>query len=280
MTVAEKKRTVERLTQPPAVFLVAKTVPTSGMNRYLYSGPEVFGADLKETGSVMDDRPMDMQTLSEFAGRLCYRSWSDKPGASGNTNLTRVRRGQKEYLEHILEVGHLNVLRHVSMSFLIAGCTRVCTHELVRHHVGVAVSQESLRYVRLSEVDIHVPEEVLCENEKLTQYFMNGWARLQDLQRGLDHFLDGSAVPFSEKKSKTSAFRRLMGMGVRTNILFTANLEALRNLVEKRLCPEAETEIREVVTRILLLCHHECPDIFADLLERAGIHAYTPVKQQ
>ena len=43
------------------------------------------------------------QALAEFAGRACYQSW-DKPNPATATN--------QGYLRHILEVGHLSVLEH------------------------------------------------------------------------------------------------------------------------------------------------------------------------
>ena len=43
------------------------------------------------------------QALAEFAGRACYQSW-DKPNPATATN--------RGYLRHILEVGHLSVLEH------------------------------------------------------------------------------------------------------------------------------------------------------------------------
>ena len=48
------------------------------------------------------------EALAEFAGRACYQSWS-KPNPSTATNAG--------YLRHILEVGHLSVLEHGSVTF-------------------------------------------------------------------------------------------------------------------------------------------------------------------
>ena len=50
------------------------------------------------------------QALAEFAGRACYQSWG-KPNPVTATNAG--------YLRHILEVGHLSVLEHGSVSFYL-----------------------------------------------------------------------------------------------------------------------------------------------------------------
>ena len=77
------------------------------------------------------------QALAEFAGRACYQSWS-KPNPRTATN--------EGYLRHILEVGHLSVLEHGTVSFYLTGISRSLTHELIRHR-HFSYSQLSQRYV-------------------------------------------------------------------------------------------------------------------------------------
>ncbi|WP_368665029.1 FAD-dependent thymidylate synthase [Micromonospora sp. RV43] len=77
------------------------------------------------------------QALAEFAGRACYQSWK-KPNPATATNAG--------YLAHILEVGHLSVLEHGSVSFYFSGVSRSFTHELIRHR-HFSYSQLSQRYV-------------------------------------------------------------------------------------------------------------------------------------
>ena len=52
------------------------------------------------------------QALAEFAGRACYQSWS-KPNPATASNAG--------YLRHILEVGHLSVLEHGTVSMYLSG---------------------------------------------------------------------------------------------------------------------------------------------------------------
>jgi thymidylate synthase (FAD) len=56
--------------------------------------------------------------LVEFAGRACYQSWS-KPNPRTATNESFVR--------HIIDVGHLSVLEHASVSFYITRISRSAT---------------------------------------------------------------------------------------------------------------------------------------------------------
>ena len=56
------------------------------------------------------------QALAEFAGRACYQAW-DKPNPATATNAG--------YLRHILEVGHLAVLEHASVTHVPHRCLPV-----------------------------------------------------------------------------------------------------------------------------------------------------------
>src|ERR1700759_5770888 len=87
------------------------------------------------------------EALVEFAGRACYQSWS-KPNPKTATNAG--------YLKHIIDVGHLSVLEHASVSFYITGISRSCTHELIRHR-PFSYSQLSQRYVAEKDSRVVLP---------------------------------------------------------------------------------------------------------------------------
>src|SRR5438270_9726606 len=138
----------------PQVFLIARpSLDLDGMRGYL----ETVGGESwleRRVGEAGDGRaPNPAETLIEFAGRLCYRSW--EPGL--NPNVSRIRTDQREYFENILRSAHGSVLEHANYSFAFHAVSRVFTHELVRHRAGSAFSQESLRYVRLPNIGFRVP---------------------------------------------------------------------------------------------------------------------------
>src|SRR5919201_244605 len=124
----------------PEVFLVARPkVDYDAMAAYLR---EVGGERWLER---IDRGQFDAQDLAEFAGKTCYRSW--EPGL--NPNVRKVRDDQDAYLQNILRQQHGSVLEHASFTFVLHNVSRVFTHEIARHRPGTAISQESLRYVRL-----------------------------------------------------------------------------------------------------------------------------------
>jgi len=124
----------------PEVFLLARpSLNIQGLHDYLRA------IDVPEWTT---DASSDAEAIVEVAGRSCYRSFA--PGL--NPSVTKVRNGNKDYLENILKVQHGSVLEHATWTFVFFNVSRILTHELVRHRAGVAISQESLRFVRLTQV--------------------------------------------------------------------------------------------------------------------------------
>src|SRR6266851_646052 len=120
----------------------------------------------------------------------------------------------------------------------------VYSHELVRHRAGTAISQESLRFVRLSDIGFRVPSIL----EPMREQVISLVEHLEEFQReGAKQFgLDDEGIPFHYKKEVTSALRRLAPIGLSTTIMWSANIRTLRWLIEARTAPGAEEEIRLV----------------------------------
>lgn len=258
----------------PKVYLVACTGEAgedSHVDLRLEGEPEggVFGgyfADyLEDIGAPsrddIEDDASEGELLPELAGRLCYRSWA--PGL--NPNVTKVREGNRAYMANVLAQKHGSVLEHVSLTFVFRHVSRVFTHELVRHRVGVGISQESLRYVRL---DGDLPVVMPPEFEPVL-----GWGSYERLDSALTQILaditstfslDDPKTTFSVKKAITSAMRRLVPMGVGTDIMWTANIRTLRHVIEMRTDPSAEAEIRLVFDEVARLCQTIYPNLFQD----------------
>lgn len=242
-------------TVEPKVFLIGET-------RIVEDGLRAF---LQHTGvpDWTSDAPSDSELLCETMGRLCYRSF--EPGL--NPNVTRIREGNAPYLANIVQVGHGSVLEHGQLNFIFADVSRVVTHELVRHRAGVAVSQESLRFVRLDALSAYVPLHIR-ENEQGLALFMRTFEELERLQRELAALYDIDAEKkFDVKKKLTSAFRRLAPIGVATTIGWSCNFRTLRHVVEMRTDPHAEEEIRFLFGRVYHLVKERYPNLFADYEE-------------
>jgi thymidylate synthase (FAD) len=241
----------------PSVFLIARpSIDVEGMRGYL---TDVGGESwLERRLGEADGDPNAGELIIEFGGRACYRSW--EPGL--NPNVTKVRTDRREYFANILRSGHGSVLEHANYSFALRNASRVLTHELVRHRAGSAFSQESLRYVRLTDIGFRVPpalepvrERVLAIVEQLEEFQVSAASELGVEEEG---------VPFHVKKEVTSALRRLAPIGLSTDIIWTANARTLRHVIEMRTADGAEEELRLVFDEIAQIMRAEAPDLFQD----------------
>jgi thymidylate synthase (FAD) len=133
----------------------------------------------------------------------------------------------------------------------------------VRHRAGTAISQESLRFVRLTEIGMWLPPEIR-ENPEALAIFEEVVETSEKAQQRLAEVLDIEGRPFHEKKVLTSAMRRVAPDGLATTIIWTANARTLRWVIEARTEPGAEVEIRIVFGKVAEIMTREAPNLFGD----------------
>ena len=217
----------------------------------------VFAREVHQSGLAVDPAA----ALVEFCGRLCYRSW----GVGLNPNITMVREDSAAYLRNILGSGHGSVMEHANFTFIFEDVSRVFTHEQVRHRAGVALSQESMRFVRLDDIPFWFPE--WCREDR--DFMLRATellAQMEEFQGWMaGHFgLDDEGVGFSEKKAKTSFMRRFAPIGVGTSIVVSANVRAIRHMITMRNSEHAEEEIQLLYREVAALMIEESPLLFGD----------------
>lgn len=260
----------------PRVYLIGETkINPSGMIDYLQDIEAIEWAQNindRFTSEFMDmtDACSDSEKLVEFFGRLCYKSW--EPGM--NPNVKKVRKGNQKYLKNIMESKHGSVMEHATLNFVFSGVSRVFTHELVRHRVGTAISQESLRYVRPNEFNMFVPIDI-CKNGWAYRKFLAVANYLEGVYKEMsEHFeLDEDGKNFALKKKITSAIRRLAPSGLSTEIGWSCNFRSLNNIINKRTSPHAEEEMRLVFGIVAEIVRTRYPNVF--VFEEEKIDGYT-----
>lgn len=197
------------------------------------------------------------QALAEFAGRACYQSWS-KPNSATATNAG--------YLRHILDVGHLSVLEHGSVTFYLTGVSRSLTHELVRHR-HFSYSQLSQRFVPERDAAMVEPE-VVAEDPQLHALFVEATdaalAAYTRLLEGLEKKFADVANPTARRKQARQAARAVLPNATETRIVVTGNYRALRHFVAMRASEHADVEIRALAIAMLRELQRIAPNVFAD----------------
>lgn len=233
---------MERLITAPSIYIVGMTTINTGElhnwaseHGYHAPYPEPLAQCFEDEGS---------SGLVEFAGRHCYRSFSKG-------------RDTYDYIKNIIESDHGSVLEHVNFTFAISGISRTLTHELVRHRVGVAISQESQRYVPATDIKFVVPPLYLWLSEgdlsspqitKWASHCYDSLAGYNDMLHGLQDLTlqhqAGEKGEMLDSKRRTEAARSLLLGASESRMVWTANIRTLRHVFDKRGGQPADLEIR------------------------------------
>jgi thymidylate synthase (FAD) len=234
------------IVREPRVYLVGRqTVDRAELDRFLRDHGVTWETDT-EVGA---------EVLSEAAGRVCYMSFG------------KGRKTNREYIGHILSVGHGSVLEHAVFNFVFAGVSRSFTHELVRHRAGFGYSQLSQRFVNESDSDFVEPD-CIAQDPELDRLFRE---TIEVARRAYDRIVERLMESFSGVEDKTlrrklarQAARSVLPNATETKIFVTANARAWRHFIELRSDEHAEVEIRKVAIAVLRVLQREAPNLFGD----------------
>jgi len=240
---------------PKTYFTGATAINIKEIKRYLKdTDQEEF---MEEITNGLEENLSEGEILCSFYAKLCYASLTNRK----NKNISKVRSIYDNIISTI-DSQHGSVFEHCSLNFVVTDCSRVYTHELVRHRVGTAFSQTSGRYVRNDVLKLVVDPilEPVYEDIEIIRNLIENYYKLIEAKLGLDTMTD-----FSKKKKYTSAMRRIMPNGQSNEIGFSVNLRTLRQTIEARTSIHAEWEIRVIFNQIFELVKDKYPAIFADV---------------
>ena len=217
----------------PRVRLIAHTVSTAQSEDILESQPD----------------STDAEYLTTLAGRACYQSFHR------SNEATKL---DEDYLKRTLfERGHYSILEHASATFYLEGVSRAFTHELIRHR-HLSYSQLSQRFVDESDAAYVVPPAMRGDHvleEDLAS----------DLDGALDYYRDAVDrllnLGYSRKQAREAA-RAFLPNCVETKIVVTGNLRAWHEVTNRRMQPDADAEMQEVMTMIYDELTEIAPAIF------------------
>lgn len=174
--------------------------------------------------------------ISEAAG-LCY--------GKTDRSVKRVRSCYK--------VGHTGILEHASVSFLVKGISRACSHQLVRHRMA-SYLQESQRYVKydLSGDDWYVIPPSVDKNIYMLAEYNDKMAADAKAYR--------DALAYGIKPEDA---RYLLPNAMKTNIVVTMNVRSLFHFFDLRLGHRAQWEIRELAELMAVEMENVEPELMA-----------------
>jgi len=184
--------------------------------------------------------------LVEFVGRWDY----------GEKSIAKMDPNDLSIIQRWMKQGEQSMLEFVHVEFFVT-CSRVVTHELVRHRIA-SYQQESQRFVAYED-----------ENEDDLFYYPDSLNKPE--------VFDSGAYPYAYQIA-LSEYRRLRKLGVskqdaryvlpnatRTRINVDMNLRQWRHVLALRLHSSAQPEMREVMQQIREILFERYPQVFEDV---------------
>jgi len=212
--------------------------------------------------------------ILEAAGRVCYKSEAKSDGSLA---------GAEAFIRRIIERGHESVLEHVGWTLRFI-TDRGVTHELVRHRIGVAFSQESTRYVDQTaeghggHCQFIIPSGMFyrCaitpgQYEKGHRAgvgligaddFEFGWDWLEC--RWFNVMLEAEEAYSIMRQQGVSPqwARAVLPNSTKTEIVMTCNAREWRHILKLRTSSAAHPQMREVMDVAQALLAERCPVLF------------------
>ncbi|URA09157.1 FAD-dependent thymidylate synthase [Thermospira aquatica] len=180
----------------------------------------------------------DPEKLIEYSARVCYLS---------HEKITPT--SHEKFLPGLLKNGHLSVFEHASASFFIEGISRACSHQLVRHRLA-SFSQQSQRYVEESGFAYVTPPEIASSPESKKIYEETMSSIRQAYQK---------LVALGIKREDA---RFLLPNATETTLSMSANFREWLHVIDMRVSPHAQWEIRELLTLIWKELYAIAPVVF------------------
>lgn len=196
------------------------------------------------------------EALAEFAGRACYQAW-DKTNPATATNAG--------YLEHILEVGHLAVLEHASVSFYLTGISRSLSQELTRHrHFSYSELSPRQQPDNPAVVEpISIAEDPALHAEFVAAVELAEQSHHRLLAGLQDRYAEAEQAGLQRKQLRQDA-RAILPGATETQLVMTGNYRSWRHFIGMRASDHADREMRQLAVECLRQLQSIAPGAFAD----------------
>ena len=147
------------------------------------------------------------------------------------------------------------MMDHVVYMFEIEDCSRVTTHQLVRHR-AVSYDQESQRFSAATREGIVTPPNIQSNEAAYRAYD----EALKSVYSAYEKMV-AAGVPKEDA-------RYILPSAIKTKLVMTLNARSLMHMVWQRTALQAQWEIRELATTLHGLAKDATPEIWNKIIER------------
>ena len=222
--------------------------------------------DAIEQRMEIQEGSTDAETLTVYAGRSCYESWS-RPNE-------KTRRDEDYLRRTLFEQGHFSILEHASATFYLTGVSRALLAEITRHrHLSFSVLSQ--RFVDESEANIVIPPAARSSIATVPQLdgfrgarkiylsaALEGWG--EEALSNYEDLVEAFTTAGLPRKQAREAARAVLPNMVETRIVVTGNLRAWHEVIERRTAPDADAEFQEVAGMIRDELQRLAPEVFPE----------------
>jgi len=147
------------------------------------------------------------------------------------------------------------LMDHVVYMFEIEDCSRVTTHQLVRHRVA-SYDQESQRFSAATREGVVTPPSVSA-NEIAGKAYEEA---LKSVYSAYEKMV-AAGVPKEDA-------RYILPTAIKTKLVMTINARSLMHVVWQRTALQAQWEIRELAASLQGLARKATPELWTKIIER------------
>ena len=147
------------------------------------------------------------------------------------------------------------LMDHIVYMFEIEDCSRVTTHQLVRHR-AVSYDQESQRFSAATREGVVTPPTIQSNEAAYTAYD----EALKTVYSAYEKMV-AAGVPKEDA-------RYILPSAIKTKHVMTHSARSLMHLVWQRTALQAQWEIRELATSLLASAKAATPELWMKIIER------------
>jgi thymidylate synthase (FAD) len=147
------------------------------------------------------------------------------------------------------------LMDHVVYMFEIEDCSRVTTHQLVRHR-AVSYDQESQRFSAATREGVVTPQTIQSNEAAYRAYD----EALKAVYSSYEKMI-AAGIPKEDA-------RYILPSAIKTKLVMTLSASSLMHMVWQRTALQAQWEIRELAITLHGLAKEATPDLWTKIIER------------
>ncbi len=149
------------------------------------------------------------------------------------------REETEEWIRETLRRGHMSPWEHSVYTWIVEGCSRICSHQLVRHRIA-SYTQYSQRFKRMKPEMLEpvVPPSIDKKPGAREEFLRVYKSAVEAYQKLINMGI------------KAEDARYILPQAVRTRIIVTMNAREIMHFLGLRMCSRAQWEIRLVAWKL------------------------------